>query len=65
MLLLSYLWKMAGGQYTGDPRQGLYVHMVLSDLSRKAFGKLSVLVNHLPMETIQCHKQSLMPQEVR
>jgi hypothetical protein len=56
VLLLSYLWKMVGGQYTGDPRQGLYVHMVLSDLSRKAFGKLSVLVNHLPMETIQCHK---------
>jgi hypothetical protein len=64
VLLLSSLCRMVGGQFTGGPRQELYVHMVLSDLSRKAFGKLSVQVNYSPMETIRCHKSSSMPQEV-
>ncbi len=53
----SYPQKTVDGQYIGDQRQEHYAPMVLSDFfSRKAFGKLSVLVNYSPMETLLCHR---------
>ena len=58
MLLLSYPQKTVDGQYIGGPRLEHCVHMVLSNftLSRKAFGKLSVQVNHSLVETVTCHE---------
>lgn len=47
---------MVDGQYIGDPKQELIVHMVLCKLLSEGFWEAYVQVIYAPVETMLCQE---------